>query len=59
MGLKENIKKVRAGIDAAARAAGRDPAGVTLLAATKTQSSDTIRAAIAAGVTVCGEDRVQ
>ncbi len=59
MGLKENIKKVRAGIDAAARAAGRDPAGVTLLAATKTQSSDTIRAAIAAGVTVCGENRVQ
>ena len=59
MGLRENIEKVRAELDAAARAAGRDPASVTLLAATKTQTSDTIRAAIAAGVTVCGENRVQ
>ena len=59
MGLQENIKQVRAAIDEAARAAGRDPASVTLLAATKTQSSDTIRDAIAAGITVCGENRVQ
>ena len=59
MHLRENIAQVRAGIDAAARAAGRDPASVTLLAATKTQTSDTIRAAIAAGITVCGENRVQ
>jgi len=59
MGLKENIAKVRAEIDAAARAAGRDPASVALLAATKTQSSDTIRAAIQAGISVCGENRVQ
>ena len=59
MDLRENIQKVRAELDAAAVAAGRDPASVTLLAATKTQSSDTIRAAIAAGVTVCGENRVQ
>lgn len=57
--LRENIAQVRAGIDAAAVAAGRDPACVTLLAATKTQSSDTIRAAIAAGITMCGENRVQ
>ncbi len=59
MGLRENVKKVRAGLDAAAIAAGRDPASITLLAATKTQSSDTIRAAIAAGITACGENRVQ
>ena len=59
MGLRENIGKVRADLDAAARAAGRDPGSVTLLAATKTQTSDTIRAAIAAGITVCGENRVQ
>ena len=59
MGLQENIKQVRAAIDEAARAAGRDPASVTLLAATKTQSSDAIRAAIAAGITTCGENRVQ
>ena len=59
MGLRENIAKGRAGLDAAAAAAGRDPASVTLLAATKTQSSETIREAIAAGITVCGENRVQ
>ncbi|MDE6590928.1 MAG: YggS family pyridoxal phosphate-dependent enzyme [Oscillospiraceae bacterium] len=59
MDLQRKIENVRAGIDEAARAAGRDPASVTLLAATKTKSSDTIRAAIAAGITVCGENRVQ
>ena len=59
MGLRENIEKLRADLAAAAVAAGRDPADVTLLAATKTQSSDAIRAAIAAGITVCGENRVQ
>ena len=59
MDLRENIERVRAGIDAAARAAGRDPADITLLAATKTQSSETIRAAVAAGITACGENRVQ
>jgi len=59
MSLQENIAQVRARIDAAAREAGRDPAEITLVAATKVQTSDTIRAAIAAGITVCGENRVQ
>ena len=53
------LTRVREEIAAAARSAGRDPAEITLIAATKTQSSDTIRAAIAAGVTDCGENRVQ
>lgn len=59
MSLSENIAAVRANIAAAEREAGRAPGSVTLVAATKTQSSDTIRAAIAAGITVCGENRVQ
>ena len=59
MSLPENIAAVRARIAAAEREAGREPGAVTLVAATKTQSSDTIRSAIAAGVTVCGENRVQ
>ena len=59
MSLSENITLVKEKIAAAAAAAGRDPGEVTLVAATKTQTSDTIRAAIAAGVTVCGENRVQ
>lgn len=57
--LESNIQAVRARIEAAAREAGRDPGEITLCAATKVQTSDTIRAAIAAGVAVCGENRVQ
>lgn len=59
MSLSENITLVKEKIARAAIAAGRDPSEVTLVAATKTQTSDTIRAAIAAGITVCGENRVQ
>ena len=57
--VKANIEAVRAEIERAARAAGRDPGEITLCAATKVQTSETIRAAIAAGITVCGENRVQ
>ena len=59
MTLAENIASVKARMAAAALAAGRDPAEVTLCAATKVQSSETIRAAIAAGINLCGENRVQ
>ena len=59
MSLSENIRTVRDNMARAALSAGRDPSEITLVAATKTQSSDTIRAAIAAGITVCGENRVQ
>lgn len=53
------LAKVRREIAEAALACGRDPSEITLVAATKTQTGDAIRAAIAAGVTVCGENRVQ
>ena len=59
MELKDRIKQVQDRITAAALAAGRDPEEITLCAATKVQTDDTIRAAIAAGVTVCGATRVQ
>ena len=59
MSLEENIQKVKENIATAAREVGRDPAEITLVAATKVQSDETIRAAIAAGVTICGENRVQ
>jgi PLP dependent protein len=39
--------------------AGRDPAGVRLVAVTKTVPVERIRAAVAAGLTVLGENRVQ
>ena len=59
MSLEEKVAQVKANIAAAAREAGRDPSEITLVAATKVQTSDTIRQAIAAGITVCGENRVQ
>ena len=59
MDLSQNVKAVQEKIAAAARAAGRDPAEITLCAATKVQTDETIQAAIAAGVRLCGENRVQ
>ncbi|TAN65117.1 MAG: YggS family pyridoxal phosphate-dependent enzyme, partial [Magnetospirillum sp.] len=44
---------------AAARAAGRDPAAVTLVAVSKTHSAEAVRAALDAGQRVFGENRVQ
>ena len=59
MSIQEHVNTVKETIATAARAAGRDPEEVTLCAATKVQTDDTIRRAIAAGITVCGENRVQ
>ena len=59
MDLNASVGAVQARIAAAARAAGRDPAEITLCAATKTQTDGTIRAGIAAGLRCCGENRVQ
>jgi hypothetical protein len=44
--------------DACARS-GRDPASVTLVAVSKTVPAERLRAAVAAGLTVLGENRVQ
>ncbi len=59
MSIAENVAAVKAGIRAAAVAAGRDPASVQLVAATKMNDADRVRQAIAAGVDICGENRVQ
>jgi len=57
--IAENLSLARERIAAAARRAGRDPADISLLCATKTQSDETIRAVIRAGAALCGENRVQ
>ena len=59
MSIQEHVNQVKANIAAAAQAAGRDPDEITLCAATKVQTDDTIRAAIAAGIDALGENRVQ
>ncbi|MCU0977384.1 MAG: YggS family pyridoxal phosphate-dependent enzyme [Steroidobacteraceae bacterium] len=53
------LAAVRGRIDAAARAAGRDPASVTLIGVSKTQPAEAIRAAAAAGLADVGENYVQ
>ncbi len=50
---------ILARIDAAAKAAGRAPADVTLVAVSKTQPDERIEAALSAGQRVFGENRVQ
>ncbi|PZO06551.1 MAG: YggS family pyridoxal phosphate-dependent enzyme [Alphaproteobacteria bacterium] len=57
--ISERFALVRADIEAAALAAERDPAGVTLVAVSKTQEPDAIDAALATGQRVFGENRVQ
>jgi pyridoxal phosphate enzyme (YggS family) len=46
-------------IGAACARVGRDPAGVTLVAVSKTVPAERVRAGVAAGLTVLGENRVQ
>jgi PLP dependent protein len=54
-----NLDGVRARIAAAARAAGRSPDGVVLVAVSKTQPGEAVRAALVAGQREFGENRVQ
>lgn len=57
--LVQNLHQVQARIAEAARRAGRRPEEIQLVAATKMNDAERIRAAIAAGLTACGENRVQ
>jgi pyridoxal phosphate enzyme (YggS family) len=57
--LEANLRSVQARIAAAARRVGRDPAGITLVAVTKTQSPEVIRAAYDLGLRHLGENRVE
>lgn len=57
--IKANIMAVQENIAQAACGAGRNPQEITLVAATKTQTTQTIHEAIRAGIAVCGENRVQ
>jgi pyridoxal phosphate enzyme (YggS family) len=57
--LAENLRAVRSRIDGAARAAGRNPAEVSLLAVSKTWPADAVRALAALGQRDFGENRAQ
>jgi pyridoxal phosphate enzyme (YggS family) len=58
-GVHHALSLVRRRITAAAERAGRDPAGVTLIAATKTVAPERIVEVVLAGVRDLGENRVQ
>ena len=57
--LAEARARVLARIADACRRAGRDPGDVTLVAVAKTVEAERLRAAVAAGLTTLGENRVQ
>ena len=59
MRIAENVARIRAEMEAAALACGRDPKEIQLCAATKMNDAEAVRQAIAAGVDCCGENRVQ
>ena len=58
-GIPDRLAEVRRRIEAAAVAAGRNPADVTLVAVGKTFPPDALAAVVAAGATHLGETRVQ
>jgi pyridoxal phosphate enzyme (YggS family) len=57
--LRHAHAEVLARIAAAAHRAGRDPAAITLVAVSKTVPPERLRHALAAGLTLLGENRVQ
>jgi pyridoxal phosphate enzyme (YggS family) len=59
MSVGERLGEIQRRIAAAARAAGREPAAVTLVAVGKTMPASAIEEALVAGQRVFGENRVQ
>ena len=57
--IAENIARIKQKMEQAALAAGRDPKEIQLCAATKMNDAEAVKAAVAAGVDCCGENRVQ
>ncbi len=57
--IEANLLKIRAQISSACAKSHRSSAEITVLAATKSQPVEKIQAAIAAGISICGENYVQ
>ena len=57
--IRENVSRIREEMARAEAQAGRPAGEVKLLAATKMNYAQRVREAIAAGVDICGENRVQ
>ena len=59
MDITESVARVKANIAAAAEKADKRPEDIYLVAASKMNDSGRVREAIAAGIRICGENRVQ
>ena len=59
MSIQSNITEIRSRIAAACAECGRDPKEITLVGASKMNDATACREAIAAGIDVLGENRVQ
>lgn len=59
MNITESVKNVIERVNAAAAEAGRDPAEIYLVAASKMNDAVRVREAVDAGIRICGENRVQ
>jgi len=59
MSIKENVEKLRERIEMAASRSDRDPDEITVVAVAKTISVEKIEEAIACGISIIGENRVQ
>ena len=57
--IASRVRAVRRAIERACARAGRDPSEVTLVAVTKTHPPEVVREAVAAGLSIFGENRVQ
>jgi pyridoxal phosphate enzyme (YggS family) len=57
--VRENLERVRREVDVAARAAGRDPADVEILAAVKYVACQELAVLARAGIELVGENRAQ
>ncbi len=59
MSVAANLARVRERVAAACARSGRDPAGVRIVAVSKTQPAEAVAEAVAAGADAIGENRVQ
>ncbi|MEM6781340.1 MAG: YggS family pyridoxal phosphate-dependent enzyme [Pseudomonadota bacterium] len=59
MSIQDNIKRIQKDIEKSATSFGRNPSDVTLIAVSKKQPDERIRAALELGHRVFGENRVQ
>lgn len=57
--LQANLARVNSTLNAAAQRTGRDPAKIAVVAVTKGMTADRVKEAIAAGLKIFGENRIQ